>query len=347
MPMRDATREERDRWDELVDGQPGEYSFFQGLLFGEVKEPAWRPRPTVHEIDGRTFYVLYLVRRLPGFGEFWYAPCGPRVTEVADFRAICRDLHQHARDAFAVVMEPAVPAGPTTKVELCEAIPSLQPVADVQGGSHTVFIDLRPSEDDMLAGFRQRARRAIRKAKDAVVDHVDDESAFDDMWTLYQAMGERTGFHLRDKSYYTSFWRTYLDAGQGHFVLARPDADSAPAAGAFLMQVGNDAIYKDGGSLRIPEANGLQYLVQWEAMRWAKQRGATRYDMFGAPPSWAADDETNKRHGLVQFKTAFGEISDTAGAVCLVRQPRLYRLWNTVGRRAFNLMARRTGAQFY
>lgn len=345
--MRAPTEEELARWDDLVDAQPAGYSFFQGLLFGEVKRPAWEPHPVVHELGSHDVPVLYLVRSLPGFGEFWYAACGPRVTDVDDLREICRDLHQHARRAFAIVLEPAVPAGPTTKGDLCREIPSLVEVPDVQGGSHTVFVDLRASEDEMLAGFRQRARRAIRKAAGAVVEHVEDESAFEPMWRLYQAMGERTGFHLRKKSYYTNFWRRYLDAGQGHFVLARPTPESEPAAGAFLMHCGRDAIYKDGGSLRIPEANGLQYLVQWEALRWAKSVGAERYDMFGAPPSWAADDETNKRHGLVQFKTAFGEISDTAGAVCLVRQRRMYALWNKVGRRAFNLLARRTGAQFY
>jgi lipid II:glycine glycyltransferase (peptidoglycan interpeptide bridge formation enzyme) len=45
------------------------------------------------------------------------------------------------------------------------------------------------------------------------------------------------------------------------------------------------------------------YLLQWTAIRDARDFGCKRYDLFGIPP---ADDPAHPMAGLYRFKTGFG-----------------------------------------
>jgi Uncharacterized protein involved in methicillin resistance len=64
------------------------------------------------------------------------------------------------------------------------------------------------------------------------------------------------------------------------------------------------------------------YLLQWEAMRWARARGAEEYDLWGVPD---ADEETLEAHftersdglwGVYRFKRGFGgQVKRAAQAV--------------------------------
>lgn len=347
--MRDATPAEWADWGNLVAAAPGGHNFWQLPEFAAMKAPAWRARPMVHDVDGVEIPALYLVRKLPFFGQLWYAPMGPRVATEAQLASICDDLRREC-PAFAITLEPAVPVeSADAKADVCSRIPGLVPSGDVQLGSHTVVVDLTQSEDELLASFKQRTRRSIRKAdrEGAVVEFFTDASAADDFWELHTAMAERAGITLRERAYFDHNWGTWLEAGKGMFCLARPSADAPYAAGAFVWYDEHAAVYKDGGSLRIPEANGLQYTVQWECMKWAKAHGCKAYDMFGMPPSWDLDDEDHRMHGLVQFKTGFGPVVDELGAVQLLRAPRMNTAWEKVGRRAYNAAARVRPMAFY
>lgn len=349
MTLREATAEEISRWEDLVWGSPAGVDLMQLVPYATVKSATWSYKQMVHVLPGREdLPVLYLVRKVPPFGEFWYAPMGPRVTDPEHLRLVCEDLRKSG--AFAVIMEPAIAAeGPQTKTELAASIPGLEDFTQLQPGTSTVFIDLTPSEEELLASFRQRARRFIRKAGDAKIEHRTDDEAFEKLWTLYvPTISDRAGLPLRPKEYYLDAWRLYRDLGQGHVILAYSDeANEDPEAGIYLWQHRDLGYYRDGGSIRTPAANGLQYRVQWEAMKWCKEQGATTYDMFGAPPSWAVEDKSHQMHGLVQFKTAFGQITDTVGTMRLVVDPRRTKAWDKVGVRVYWRLGRKKNPLFY
>ena len=85
------------------------------------------------------------------------------------------------------------------------------------------------------------------------------------------------------------------------------------------------------------------YLLQWEAIRWAKEKGCTQYDLWGVPDE---DDETLEANftdrndglwGVYRFKRGFGgEVKRAALAWDKVYNPILYFGYQT-------LMARRGG----
>lgn len=348
MTMRDATPEEIAQWNQLMHKAPGRYCFLQDTTFAVGKMPQWKSLYKMHDVGGTTIPVLYLVRKLPILGEVWYAPSGPRVGTVEEFQQICQDLRQEVGNAIEVILEPSLMAETAEDAQkLADSVAALQPVHPIQPTAHTVIVDLSLTEEELLKSFRQRTRRVIRKATDAVVEHFDDESAFEPFWELLQSMSERAAFPLREKEYYLEFYRRFLKQGKGHFILVRTAPGEPYAAGAFLIVEQEESYYKDGGSIRSKEANGMQYLVQWESIKWCKAQGALRYDMLGAPASWNASDPNERMYGLVQFKTGFAPIVDQVGTFSLVCNPLKKKLWDKVGRRIFNLWARKSKDQFY
>ncbi|WP_134772363.1 lipid II:glycine glycyltransferase FemX [Ornithinimicrobium flavum] len=350
MTLREATPTELAAWDDLVWANPGGPDLYQLDSYARFKAPAWRARRLVHEHEGLPpVHALYLVRRLPPFGELWYCPMGPRVPDADHARRCVEDLRTgEVGRPFLVVLEPSVPAtGPQDRERLIASIPGMRSVPDLQQGQHTVVVDLRPSEEEILAGFRQRARRHLRKTAEAVVEHRTDAEAFAIMWDLFSHTMERAGVDFRSREYHQGIWRDYIDAGMGHFVLARPRPGGEVEAGAFVVHHRELGYYKDGGSLRTQDSNGLQYRVQWEAMRWCRERGVTDYDMYSTPPSWLADDPGHKAHPLVQFKTAFAPIVDHVGTMQLVLRPRVVRAWDLVGMPVHRRLAERTPAGMF
>ena len=83
------------------------------------------------------------------------------------------------------------------------------------------------------------------------------------------------------------------------------------------------------------------YLLQWEAIRWAKARGCEEYDLWGVPDENEDVLEANfeSRHdglwGVYRFKRGFGgEVKRAAQTLDRVYNPLLYKLylWRMAGR---------------
>ncbi len=76
------------------------------------------------------------------------------------------------------------------------------------------------------------------------------------------------------------------------------------------------------------------YLVQWEAMRWAKRQGCLTYDLWGVPDADenVLEDHFLERHdglwGIYRFKRGFGgDLKRTCGPWDKVFYPGLYFLY--------------------
>jgi lipid II:glycine glycyltransferase (peptidoglycan interpeptide bridge formation enzyme) len=76
------------------------------------------------------------------------------------------------------------------------------------------------------------------------------------------------------------------------------------------------------------------YLVQWEAMRWAKFQGCIAYDLWGVPDEDEPilEEHFLERHdglwGVYRFKRGFGgELKRTDGPWDMVYNPPIYSLY--------------------
>jgi lipid II:glycine glycyltransferase (peptidoglycan interpeptide bridge formation enzyme) len=124
--------------------------------------------------------------------------------------------------------------------------------------------------------------------------------------------------------------------------LAQPliaEVESEPVSALVLFTFGATAWYFYGMSRDAHREKMPNHLLQWEAIRWAKARGCTTYDFWGAPDELV---ETDSMWGVWKFKEGFGgAFVRHLGAWDYAPSPILYRLYTTVLPRVLNVMRRR------
>ncbi len=346
MKLRLATADEIAQWDELILSNPDGSNVFQTSAFINIKSAhGWQARYCVYE-DVQPVYCAYLSRRVPPLGELWYAPKGPGFTMAGDLTLAVQANHDFAQrmvNVFAFKIEPSVLRTDGYPSELVK-------VHDVQPNANTVILNLLPPEDDILASFRQRARRAIRQAQKAGVTVQAVEPTTENlrtMYDLYRATGERAGFHVRSFTYHQQLWVAWTAAHQGQLFFAY-DAGQVTAA-VFIVYHGTNGLYKDGASDRDALKNGTAHLLQWEVMRWLRSHGVQHYDLHGTPPASELDNPQHRAYGLGIFKTSFkAETTEFVGTLDQIIKPRSYALWRRLGERASqSLEYRLRGRTFY
>jgi serine/alanine adding enzyme len=331
--MRKATVAEIASWDQLLAANPDGGNPLQTEVYGLFKaQYGWRPEHVIHQLEGGlTIAALYLVRTLPGLGELWLCPKGPGVATPGQLDALRCDFD--APRAFMLKLEPDLAASE-------QAVAALvghgfrKAVFDLQWNRYTVTVDLRPTEEDIIAGFKQKTRYNIRLAerKGVVIRPVPTkQSTIDTMYELMHATQVRAGFFMRDKAYLTSFWQMHTEAGHGQMFFA--EYQGQVLAGVFILHAGRQGLYKDGGSTREHPELQAPYLLQWEVMRHMKQLGCTEYDLHGVPPAARIADKTHALAGLAQFKTGFhpDHVTEYVGVYDYPLKPAKYALWRRAG----------------
>ena len=163
---------------------------------------------------------------------------------------------------------------------------------------------------------------------------------------MYAETGERDGFLIRPFSYYAGAWEMMLVAqcestnpAGGTLLLAQHEEETDPVAGLFLMKYGDRAWYFYGASTDRRRRDMPNYLLQWEAMRWARENGCTVYDWWGAPTD--LDDPMDSMQGVWKFKQGFGAVFQPhVGAWDYVTNPLLYSLYSRAIPKTLGLLKR-------
>ncbi|MEI8072916.1 MAG: peptidoglycan bridge formation glycyltransferase FemA/FemB family protein [Candidatus Saccharibacteria bacterium] len=340
--IRQATENEVANWDRLVQNNPDEGHIYNSTEWAEFKKTAgWEPFYFVYEAAG---YVLYfsLARKTAGFlGNIYYCSKGPGFFKnfkssdesVAHFTEFTSELkhfmYSFDRSAILVKVEPELEEGQydLKKTGLIKAKADLQFKA-------TIFVDLSDDEETILAGFKQKTRYNIRLAdrKGVKIEERDmDEEGVELMYQLMSATQDRAGFFLRQKSYFAGYWRGLAKSGMGQFLVATHEGEVV--AGIYVTIFGSKAYYKDGGSFAIKRNLMAPYLLQWEAMRWAKSKGAKLYDLVAVPPKDQLENKDHPQAGLYQFKRGFNEeVTEFTGCWDLPINDSKYKLWQKAER---------------
>lgn len=328
--MREASREELARWDELVAANPDGGNILQSRAWGESKyAQGWRPRYLIGHAGGTEVAVLVLERRIPGLGRIGYIPKGPGVATAEQLHTLLAE-RDPLGSLFCLKLEPELADTAANRNALRRE--GCVKAADVQIHRATVIIDLRPTEDELLASFKSKTRYNIRLAqkRGVTVEAVPcDEESCDTFFELYAETARRAGFALRPKRYYVRYWRLLEASGQGRLLLARHEGDVL--AGIFVTWLGRKGWYKDGGSAALKRELMAPHLLQWEAMRFLKAQGVESYDLVAVPRR----DELAEEHplyGLWRFKSGFSEeITEFVGTWDLPLDARRYRAWTRYG----------------
>jgi peptidoglycan pentaglycine glycine transferase (the first glycine) len=311
------------RWDDWVQSLSTGH-LLQSWAWGELKGRfGWQPlRLAAVEGDSILAAVQVLFRPLPaGRLSAAYVPKGPLVDRAASLApptsALMSALHEacRRRHAIQLKLEPDWLDGAEAHHWLqTQGFRSSEVTIQPR---RTVLIDLTPSEDAVLAQMKSKTRYNVRLAQRKGVE-VQLGTA-DDLATFYQMLkvtGQRGGFGIHTRGYYEWAWQLF--AAQGAVALFLAYFNSRPLAAIMVLVWGKRAYYMYGASSDEEKQRMPTYLVQWEAMRWAKSRGCETYDLWGIPdvdgsevgPDIAKAEEqgalSTGMGGLYRFKHGFG-----------------------------------------
>ena len=333
-----AQHDGRPSWDELVAATPGGH-VLQSWAWGELKARfGWRVQRLA--VDEALAQVLF--RSLPGgLGTIAYVPKGPLVdyNDVLSFRTLLDAILPLARKqrALCLKIEPDLEDDPA----LTEQLQSLgfRPSPQVIQPRRTILVDLTSDPEELLRRMKQKTRYNIRlAARKGVTVRAGSGADLASFYDLMETTAQRDGFGIHTRAYYEAAPHLVAPAGQGRLLLA--EYEGQLLAGLVVLGMGESgsgstACYMYGASSDEHRNLMPTYLLQWEAMLWAKEQGCQDYDLWGVPDEDEATLEgtfTQRNDGLwgvYRFKRGFGgRLVRTAGAWDLVYAPLRYGLYS-------------------
>ncbi|MFZ6027184.1 MAG: lipid II:glycine glycyltransferase FemX [Chloroflexota bacterium] len=310
-------------WETFLDYHPDAH-ILQTPAWAELKRDfGWQAEQVIAGQAG----AQILFRQLPLGLCFAYIPRGPvgegweELWPAVD--AVCR---KHR--AVFLKVEPDVWETPDRLLSLPAGF--LATPHTVQP-PRTLVVDLRGDEKAVLGRMKQKTRYNIGLAQKKGVDvrPSRDLAAFQ---RLMELTGQRDAFGVHSLAYYQRAYQLFQPRCACELLLAEYDGE--PLGAVLVFCRGVRAWYFYGGSSNVHRERMPNYLLQWEAMRWARSQGCTEYDLWGVPD---ADEETLEAQfsgrsdglwGVYRFKRGFGgELRRVVGPWERIYNPVLYRFY--------------------
>lgn len=337
-------------WNSLIQRLPSPH-LLQTWEWGQFKSRySWQPlHRSWDSTNGKPVAAALILkrvlsRRLGNWASVLYVPKGPLLDwqDSSITAMVLDDLARIARQqgAIFIKIDPDValarglPEDPASQSDNL----GLQLVDRLKAGGwqfsqdqiqfrNTMELDLSLSEDDILAGMKQKTRYNIRlSSRRGVSVRLGETGDLAELYRLYAETSLRDGFVIRSADYYLDLWGSFIRAG-----LAEPwiaEAGGSTVAGLMLFHFGQRAWYLYGMSSELEREKMPNYLLQWEAIRRAKALGCQVYDLWGAPDNFSASDSM---WGVYRFKEGLGAgVVRHIGAWDLPVRPNLYLLYTRV-----------------
>jgi peptidoglycan pentaglycine glycine transferase (the first glycine) len=319
-------------WDSFLSRFPNAH-ILQSAAWGELKTASgWE----VHRLQAGDSGAQILFRQLAYGIKFAYIPKGP-VGEGWDelWLEVDRLCHRAGAsflkvelDAWEESVEHANPKIPSTGFR-----PSMHAIQPMR----TLVVDLSGSESEILGRMKQKTRYNIRLAskKGVVVKPSADLDAF---YHLMEITSQRDRFGVHQLDYYRQTYSLFHPRGQCELLMAQFDGEQVAAL--MVLAKGRRAWYFYGASSEAHRELMPTYLVQWEAIRWARSVGCEVYDLWGVPDYDLDALEANFQHrsdglwGVYRFKRGFGgDLRRAAAPWDRVYRPLVYSIYSLWMRR--------------
>jgi len=350
MQVKHLTANQREDWNAFAAQEPS-FALLQSWEWGEFKERlGWKVFRIAVQEQGRIIAgAQMLIRPLPSrLVSVAYVPRGP-IGNWLDQRVaslLLSELHRVARlhRAIFLKIEPPLSYNPTIDRTLQHYHFRLSLYANQPRA--TIMLNLQPGLDDILLQMRRRTREYIKySARKGVSVRVGGRDDLPSFYNLMQITGRRGHFPSRARLYYEQEWQAFADHSQSVLLMATHQDQLLAVHMAYRF--GDQAAYFHGGSSNDHTALRPNYLLVWEAIKWAKEQGCRTYDLWGIPDEVGqavsegkelpAPDRTDGLWGVYQFKSGFTKnVVYYVGAYDYAYSPLLYTL---ITNRFFNLEA--------
>ncbi len=316
-------QEQQEQWDAFIAGQPTG-NLLQSWGWGELKANfGWHPlRLTLYDTEQQTIIAAAQVLRrtaphLPlRAGHLAYIPRGPVCNwSSPTSQILLAEMNSYLKRQGAIALQVELPlevgedhpvgtvpgACPLEVTKFFQTVgfhkvPAIQP-------ARSILLDIASDEESLLARMKEKWRYNLRLAQRKGVQVRVAQTVEDvrNWYTLMQTTGQRDEFGIHTFDYYLAAWRIFVPRNQARLFLA--EYNGQLLAGIFVGLMAKQAIYLYGASSNEQRNRMPNYLLQWEAIRWAKSQGASSYDFWGIPET---DDEDEAMAGVYRFKSGWG-----------------------------------------
>lgn len=169
----------------------------------------------------------------------------------------------------------------------------------------TFMVDISGSEERILSCMKPKTRYNIHLAeRKGVRVFTATADMLPIFYDLYCQTADRNGFPACEYKYFAALFSAVAckpDGSEVHFLLASLNGNML--AGAIVAISGRTGSYLFGASSSQNRSAMGPYAVQWEAIRLARTKACTTYDMGAVPPS---NDPDHPFYGMYRFKAGFG-----------------------------------------
>ncbi len=340
MVVRWITSERREEWNSFV-ARERSFGLLQSWEWGEFKEKlGWKAfRITVEEEEQIVAGAQVLIKSFGmGLGSVVYIPRGPignwLDSEIA--AKLLSELHRVARRHRAIFlkMEPPLLFNPRTcqilETHQFERSPyTNQPRATIQ-------IDLTRDLDDILKEMRKKTRQYIGGAgRSGIIVKIGAREDLPAFYDLMRMTARREGFAARTCAYHEHEWEAFATSKQVVLLMAIYQGQLLAVRTVYYF--GKNAAEFHAGSISKFTNLHPNYLLAWEAIKWAKERKCCTYDLWGIPEEIGqavsegkdapVSDRTDGLWGVYRFKSGFSKkILFYIGAYDYIYRPFLYGL---------------------
>lgn len=288
------------KWREIVKKFP-EANFLQSPAYGKMN--VLLGAKVITEEFGKSGRALMIVRDAKR-GRYLEIPCGPLIDWsdkgiVKEVFARITDVAEQEKCVFVRV-----------RPQLMAERENLQILADLGlkkspmhlAAEHTVMIDLRLSEEELLAGMRRQTRYEVRRAikQEIKVDCDNSEEIFREFHQVQMKTARRQGFVPPSLKVLLAEREAFGDQIQ---IYTAKTTEGEPIAYGMIIKDGREGDYYEAASTDLNRKMPGAYALLWQAMRDLKTEGYERFNLWGIAP---AGQPEHRYAGVTTFKTGFG-----------------------------------------
>ena len=236
--------------------------------------------------------------------SYLYAPRVGKIGSPAKFKDELKVLAKKEKAVF-VKLEPTV-AG------LSQDFPQAK-LSETKQPQTTLLVDLRQSEEEILAHMQPKTRYNIRLATRHSVEVIEQKTV-ESFWALALKTGERDNFRYHSKAYFGLMLKTLSPQAK----IFSATKDGKVLASAVVLFWGKVAYYLHGASLWDARQFMAPYRLHWEIMKMAKAKGCQWYDMWGIK---IKSQISNLPAGKAGLKSQNGDIKSKTWEQIALNQP--------------------------
>ena len=309
---------------------------------GLLQSPHWEKfqkaigKRAVRIVDEGGDSALMIRNTLPVVGGYFFVPRGPIIQD------------QRSDDAGALVLK-MIEAGIKERAGWIRVEPQteqdLETIKRAVGGRYTItkskknhepaqtlMLDLTKSQDQLLLEMKPKTRYNIRLSmkKGVKVFASRDKEHVQKFCGLIEETAKRDRITAHPKNYYVTM---LASLEQDALELLAAEYEGTIIAANLVSFYGGVATYLHGGSSDNQRNVMAPFLLQWESIILAQQKGCIRYDFGGVKIMDAKDQESGMKNdweGITRFKRGFcpdQEPMNFPGCYDIILKPMTYQLY--------------------